>query len=108
MAKTDFSRDAVIILSYLRTGASLEDAFIAMAYTVKSAKEFKEQYETEIAQAQAQCRILCLHNIFTEGGKSGAEFVLRYQEKHSGQIENPDAEHGGLVFDDLDLGDFDI
>lgn len=108
MAKTDFSRDAVIILSYLRTGASLEDSFTAMAYTDDQRAAFSEQYATEIAQAQAQCRILCLHNIFTEGGKSGAEFVLRYQEKHSGQIENPDAEHGGLVFDDLDLGDFDI
>src|SRR5690625_4708974 len=70
MAKTDFSRDAVIILSYLRTGASLEDSFTAMAYTDDQRAAFSEQYATEIAQAQAQCRILCLHNIFTEGGKS--------------------------------------
>lgn len=79
MEKNDFISDADIICSYLRVGASIDDAFDAMAYSDDKRQAFADLYDVEIKQAQAQCRILCLHNIFTEGGQSASRFILQQQ-----------------------------
>ena len=82
-------RDLEVILSYLRVGATISDALDAMAYSAQDRKDFERKYKTEIKQAQAQCRILCLHNIMTEGGQGGAKFILdQLESEKPGKAKN--------------------
>lgn len=100
MEKSDFTSDLDIICSYLRVGASLSDAFDAMTYNQEKRDAFSELHEVEIKQAQAECRILCLHNIFTEGGQSASKYILDNQKlEHEENANAADLEN--FDFDSL-------
>ena len=75
-----------LVLSYLRVGASLDDALDAVLMPANQRDVFILENKAKIKQAQAQLRIICLHNIFSEGGQSGSKFLLEQQteEKDSG------------------------
>ncbi|HQC45881.1 MAG TPA: hypothetical protein PLC97_11770 [Myxococcota bacterium] len=97
--------DVTLITSYLRVGASLSDAFDALAWPADHRNAFLTKFALEIKQAQAQCRILCLHNIMTEGGQSGSRFILEQQVIAADGTEKP----AGVTTDfSLDFGDFSL
>lgn len=100
MAKKELDNSAQLIFSYLRVGSDIDTAFNAMAFNEKQRKEFLKEYELEIKQAIAQCRIVCLHNIMTEGGQSGARYILDQTVGETEAKEEPVT----AARDDFDFG----
>ena len=100
MAKKELDSSAQLIFSYLRVGSDIDTAFDAMAFDEKQRKEFLKEYELEIKQAIAQCRIVCLHNIMTEGGQSGARYILDQTGSETETKEKP----APAARDDFDFG----
>lgn len=80
------------VLSFLRVGASLETALMAISdnngeiWSEEKKESFKKKYIKEIEQAIATCRILCLHNIMTEGGVASSQYIL---DGLNGEHEEP-------------------
>lgn len=64
------------ICSFLRTGASAEDACLSAGLDKADVEKWLDDHTYWVDRAQAQFRVLACNCLMTEGGAAGAKYLL--------------------------------
>ena len=100
--------DAIIerVCSFIRVGASPKNAIVAAGIKEENVADFIDNADYEIKRATAQFIVLSCNRIMSEGGASGAKYLLQQSNNAKQFLEDvePDAVEGlGLDFNLDDL-----
>ena len=90
------------ICSFIRVGASPNDAIIAAGVESSKVDEVLSCADYEIKRATAQFVVLSCNRIMSEGGASGAKYLLSkasHAKKLLDELEEESGEDDGLTFD---------